>query len=308
VGGGVYRRLAALPELFSVLAVGTRNFEQAVDGGVPVKVLTHNLEALVAEPVDVVVELLGGTEPAQTLITAALRRGRNVVTANKALLADDLIRLQRLASNNAMLRYSAAVGGVMPALETIRRARKSPLSSISGVLNGTTNFILDEIANGCDFSEALLAAQQNGYAERDPKLDLDGTDAAQKLLLIARAAFDIDLPLGSIEKHGIENLEPKKIREAKNYGRITLLVAECRRESRCFVASVSPIELPLDHPLACATGVENRLLIESQNGNSWEIGGRGAGRWPTTEAVLSDLFDLRRDLINAAEEEEECVA
>jgi len=302
VGGGVYERLAALPELFSVVAVGTRN----VDGDVPVKVLTPHLEALIAEPVDVVIELLGGIEPARTLISEALRLGRSVVTANKALLATDLTKL---ASNNATLRYSAAVGGVVPALETISRARHfSSLHSISGVLNATTNFILDELANGCDLSEAIATAQQNGYAERDPKLDLDGTDAAQKLVLLARAAFDIDLPLRSIEKQGIESLNPKRIREAKNNGRVTRLVAECRRVSGGLVASVSPIELPLDHPLASVSGVENRLLIQSQNGKLWEVSGRGAGRWPTTEAVLADLFDLRRDLINAAEEEQECVA
>lgn len=309
VGGGVYQRLAALPELFSVLAVGTHNVEHAVAGGVPAKVLTPHLDALIAEPVDVVVELLGGIEPALTLVSEALRRGRNVVTANKALLAGDIARLERLASSNATLRYSAAVGAVVPALETINRVRRfSPLHSVSGVLNGTTNFILDELASGCDLPAAIHAAQQNGYAERNPKLDLDGTDAAQKLILLARAAFDIDLPLRSIEQQGIESLNINKIREARNKGRITRLVAECRRASGGFVASVSPVQVPLDHPLARTTGVENRLLIQSQTGKTWEVGGRGAGRWPTTEAVLSDLFDLRRDLITAAQEEQECVA
>lgn len=309
VGGGVYQRLAALPELFSVLAVGTRNVEQAVANGVPVKVLTPHLEALIAEPVDVVIELLGGIEPARTLISDALRLGRNVVTANKALLADDLTRLQRLASNNTTLRYSAAVGGVVTALETINHVRRfSALHSISGVLNGTTNFILDQLANGSDLPEAIKAAQRNGYTERDPKLDLDGTDAAQKLVLLARAAFDIDLPLRSIEKHGIESLNVNKIREAGNNGRITRLVAECHRTSQGITARVSPIELPFNHPLASVSGVENRLLIQSQTGKTWQISGHGAGRWPTTEAVLSDLFDLRRELINAAEEKQECVA
>lgn len=309
VGGGVYQRLAALPDLFSVLAVGTRNVRRAVDSDVPVKVLTPHLAALIAEPVDVVIELLGGIEPARTLISEALRLGRNVVTANKALLANDLARLQRLASNHATLRYSAAVGGVTPALETISRARRfSSLASISGVLNGTTNFVLDELASGSNLSEAVVAAQANGYAERDPKLDLDGTDAAQKLVLLARAAFDIDLPVRNIDKHGIASLNPNHIREARNNGRVTRLVAECRRTSKGLVASVAPVELPLDHPLACVTGVQNRLLIHSQNGKSWQVSGRGAGRWPTTEAVMSDLFDLRRDLISAAEEEQECVA
>ncbi|HEU4795730.1 MAG TPA: hypothetical protein VFT02_08875, partial [Pyrinomonadaceae bacterium] len=226
------------------------------------------------------------------------------ITANKSLLADNLAALQSIAANNDVtLRYSAAVGGVLPALETISRARNlAPLHSIYGVLNGTTNFILDQITNGCDFDDAVFAAQQNGYAERDPQLDLDGTDVAQKLILLARAAFDVSLPLHSIQKQGIENLNLPK-------GRIVRLVAECRRDPDGFVATVSPIELPFDHPLAHVNGVENRLLIESQTGRTWDVRGRGAGRWPTTESVLGDLFALRRELVvAAAEEEQECVA
>jgi len=291
VGGGVYQRLAALPEFFKVVAVGTRN--------------TAKLEALVDAPVDVVVELLGGEEPARTLISKALRRGRHVVTANKALLATDLADLQKLAAiNGASLRYSAAVGGVLPAFESISNARSSgPLHSISGVLNGTTNFVLDQLADGRSLSDAVLTAKQNGYAERNPQLDLDGTDAAQKLILLARAAFDIDLPLSSIHKRGIENVQLKKT------ARVTRLVAECRREADGLIATVSPVELPPNHPLASVSGVENRLLIQSQTGKRWEISGHGAGRWPTTEAILADLFDLRRELIrNQTAEEQECVA
>ena len=289
VGGGVYQRLTALPELFEVVGVGTRN--------------TVQLESLIEEPVDVVVELLGGEEPARTLISKALRLGRDVVTANKALLASDVASLQKLASiNGASLKYSAAVGGVLPALETIERLRREgPLQSISGVLNGTTNCILDQLARGVSLSDAVTTAKQHGYAERDPQLDLNGTDAAQKLILLARAAFDVDLPFSSIHRQGIENLDPQHLKKT------TRLVAECRRECNDFAATVSPIELELDHPLACVNGVENRLLIRSQNGQSWDVSGHGAGRWPTTEAVLADLFDLRRQTIYDATEKE-CVA
>lgn len=299
VGGGVYQRLAALPELFDVVGVGTRS----VCADVPAELLTTDLEALIAEPADVVLELLGGEEPSRTLVSKALRLGKHVITANKSLLAHDVTTLQNLAANNGVtIRYNAAVGGVVPALETISRARSTaPVQAISGVLNGTTNFILDQLANGCEFNDAVLAAQKHGYAERDPRLDLDGTDVAQKLILLARAAFDVDLPLTSIQKQGIENLH--------HNGRITRLVAECRREAHGFRATVSPIELPHDHPLAHVHGVENHLIIQFQNGKTWNVRGRGAGRWPTTEAVLADLFDLRREShINAAEEEQECVA
>ena len=291
VGGGVYQRLVALPEIFDVVGVGTRD---------------TRLDALIAEPVDVVIELLGGKDPARTLVSTALRLGRNVVTANKALLANDLTSLQSFAAKSgAALRYNAAVGGVMPALETVRRARSvGPLHSISGVLNGTTNFILDQLANGSEFSDAVTAAQKNGYAERDPQLDIDGTDVAQKLILLAREAFDIDLPLSSIKKQGIEDLKP-----SRNSDRVTRLVGECRRGPHGLVATVSPVELPLDHSLARVSGVENRLIIQSQHGGTWDVCGRGAGRWPTTEAVIADLFDLWRESNSkAVEEEQECVA
>jgi homoserine dehydrogenase len=309
VGGGVYQRLASLPEIFNVVGVGTRNVENAIAAGVPSRLITTRLEALVAEPVDVVIELLGGHEPARTLISTVLRSGRNVVTANKALLADNIATLERLASKNgASLRYSAAVGGVLPALETIARVRNlTRLHSISGVLNGTTNFILDQMASGFDFSEAVVASQRHGYAERDPQLDLNGTDAAQKLILLARAAFDLDLSLSSIQKQGIENLKADRIREAKSNGRITRLIAECRRGPHGFAATVSPVELPFDHPLARVSGVENRLIIKSETGRSWDVFGRGAGRWPTTEAILGDLFDRQRESITSAVEKE-CVA
>ena len=306
VGGGVYQRLAALPQIFEVVGVGTRNVEHAIAANVPIGLITTRLEALIAKPVDVVIELLGGHEPARTLISRTLRSGRSVVTANKALLADDVATLERLASENgASLRYSAAVGGVLPALETIGRVRSlSRLNSISGVLNGTTNFILDQFANGFNFFDAVVAAQQQGYAERDPQLDLNGTDAAQKLILLARAAFDVDLPLSAIHKQGIENLKADRIREVKSNGRITRLVAECRRGPHGFVATVSPVDLPFDHPLARITGVENRLIIKSETERAWDICGRGAGRWPTTEAILGDLFDLHREsIINAVEKE-----
>jgi len=301
VGGGVYQRLAALPEFFQVVGIGTRN----VSADVPPELITTRLEELIAEPVDVVIELLGGDEPARTLISSALRFGRNVVTANKALLATDLAPLQTLAAiNGVSLKYSAAVGGVLPALETISRARSSgPLHSISGVLNGTTNFILDQLADGLSLSDALTIAKQHGYAERDPQLDLDGTDAAQKLILLARAAFDVDLPLSAIHKLGIENLE------LNNTGCVRRLVAECRRDIDGLSATVAPVALPLDHPLTRVSGVENRLLIQSSSGKCWEISGQGAGRWPTTEAVLADLFELRRQLISSeTAAEEECVA
>jgi homoserine dehydrogenase len=233
------------------------------------------------------------------------------VTANKALLASDGFALQTLATENrARLRYSAAVGGALPALETVRRAKNlGSVRAISGVLNGTTTFILDRIAAGATFNEAVQTAQERGYAEADPQFDLNGADAAHKLILLARAAFDIELPFAAILRQGIEQLDEANLRRAKERGRTVRLVAECRRVKDGLTASVAPVELKADNPLARASGVENCLLVQPAAGSSLIVFGQGAGRWPTTEAVMADLLDLRREPgLTAPPDEEECVA
>jgi homoserine dehydrogenase len=304
IGGGVYKRLAALPHLFEVVAVGTRNVEGAISEDVPVRLITTHLEQLVdSTSADVVVELIGGLEPARTLIAAALGRGCDVVTANKALLAADTELIRLAAVRGRTIRYSAAVGGGTPALESVRVARETAtISAISGVINGTTNFILDELATGANFSFAVKRAQDLGYAEADPTLDLDGTDAAQKLILLAREAFDVDIPLTAIWRKGIDE-------QTTSQSGFVRLVAECRRVKTGFETTVTPVQLEPTHPLAQVKGVSNRLLIETTDGQVQVITGRGAGRWPTTEAVLADLIDLVAEVNSeVAVEEEECVA
>jgi homoserine dehydrogenase len=265
--------------------------------------ITTHLDELIREPVDVVIELLGGIEPARGLIKKSLQLGRAVITANKALLASEATDLEQLASfHNTTISYSAAVGGVAPVLETIRRVRTlGPIERVSGVLNGTTNFVLDELAKGVSLSDAIKQAQSRGYAEANPQYDLDGTDAAQKLILIAREAFGVDLPFNAIRRAGIEKVAPGGAQPLR-------LVADCRRSETGLEASVTPIGLELDHPLASVSGVGNRLLIQSGNGKVWNVSGHGAGRWPTAEAVVADLIDLRTESTAASVEAEECVA
>ncbi len=296
VGGGVFQRLMALPELFTVTGVGTRTPNRARAAGVPHHLITSDLEALIDKRCDLVIELIGGIKRAAELTKRALRLGRDVVSANKALLARGGHDLEALAADNGTkLRYSAAVGGVLPALETIRRARASgPLRGFSGVLNGTTNFVLDRMVAGESMSAAVQAAQEQGYAEAHPQTDLEGIDAAEKVILLARAAFDVNLPLHAIARKGLEGLNSKILRTAQEQGKAVRLVAECRRSSQRVEASVKPVDLPLSHPLAQVSGAENRLLIQPEVGEPWVVSGTGAGRWPTTEAVIADLFDIRR--------------
>ncbi|HEY4575225.1 MAG TPA: homoserine dehydrogenase [Thermoanaerobaculia bacterium] len=294
VGGGVLARLLALPALFQVTGVAVRDLRRARIPAVPRSLLTDDPAALVEGEADVVVELLGGREPARSLIARALARGRHVVTANKALLADEVEALADLAARSgASLRFSAAVGGVLPALETVRRAAASGrVRGIAGVLNGTCNFVLDRCVAGASFPDAVSLACVAGYAEADPTLDLDGSDAAQKLALLIREAFGEAVSWESIPRRGIADLDARVLAEAARKGKTVRLVASCERLETGLRASVQPFELPPDHPFAETAGAENALLVELEGGDRIRIAGQGAGRWPTTEAVMADLLDL----------------
>jgi homoserine dehydrogenase len=313
VGGGVYERLSNLPECFRIMGVGVRDTGRQRHPDVPSRLRTKELEMLIATSRDVVVELIGGIEPAFELITRALRSGRHVVTANKALIAAQGETLRTLAAANGVtIRFSAAVGGALPALEAVQQAKaRGPIRAISGVLNGTSNFILDQLAAGADFNEAVVAAQRAGYAEADPTLDLDGTDAAQKLILLARSAFGLPLTFHNIRRQGIQRLNADSLKASSDRGLRVRLVASCLRTNGGIVASVAPTELPHNHPLAAVKGAENCLLVELENGEIFTVSGTGAGRWPTTEAVLADLMELRREVCSQQESiqaEEACVA
>jgi homoserine dehydrogenase len=314
VGGGVYQRLATLPDLFTVTGVGTRTATRAQAAGVPEELITSDLENLVEGDCDVVIELVGGTTYAATLTRAALRSGHHVVTANKALMAVEGEQLLSLAAAcGVTLRYSAAVGGALPALERIDRARSDgPIRSFSGVLNGTTNFVLDQLAAGKDFASAVAAAQKAGYAEANPDFDLNGTDAAQKLILLARHAFGVYLPLAEVEREGIDQIDSQLLRQAHDEGQSVRLVASCRQEADGLKASVKPLVLSLSHTFASVRDVENRLMIEPVAGTPCVVSGKGAGRWPTAESVVADLLDIKRELQQAQaiedfEDSKECV-
>lgn len=298
VGGGVYQRILELPEMFTLTGVAVRDAARPRQPPVSRGLLTEEAKTLIEEACDVVVELIGGIELPNQLVTRALRLGRHIVTANKALLAEQEEHLQGIArENNVSLRSSASVGGAMPAREAIERAKTNgPIRSISGVLNGTTNFILDELVRGTNFQEAIASAQRLGLAEANPTLDLNGTDSAQKLVILAREAFGVSLPLRTVEREGLEGVNLKWLRAAYERGHLVRLVASCERSRDGLVAKVAPVELPPKHELALAKSADNRLLVELESGETFCVSGAGAGRWPTTEAVIADLMELRREL------------
>lgn len=295
VGGGVYHRLSALPEHFKVTGVVNLDPEKAIANGVRAEQIERDARKLIEQDCDVVVELIGGIEPAWSLIDHALRLKRHVVTANKALIAEHGRSLEVFAQKvGVSLHYSASVGGSMPALETVTSVgRSARIRSVSGIINGTCNYICDQLAKGVDFATALNTAQIEGYAEADPTLDLDGTDAAQKLILLARAAFGVDLPLTKIERKGINTLSQQDINEATRHERVHRLVAVCGPAPDGLRAKVEPVQVPTDHPFALTKGTENCLYIETEAGSTRLTRGRGAGRHATTESVIADLFDVR---------------
>lgn len=301
VGGGVLSRLLALPEQFEIAGVAVRDRAKPRLGDPPAQLFGTDWRALLARPADVLVELAGGHEPAVSAIRAALAAGRHVVTANKALLARDGGALERLAASRGVsLRYSAAVGGALPALEAVRRAaRHGRVRAVSGVLNGTTTFVLDRLAGGSSLVDAVAAAIAAGYAEADPTLDLDGTDAAQKLCLLARAAWGVAPRPERVMVRGIGALPAEVFTAAREQGRVVRLVATCVRTRRRLTARVEPVALAADDPLA-VTGAGNALRVDCDGGESIQLAAQGAGRWPTTEAVMADLFDLWRERSVAA--------
>lgn len=301
VGGGVYHRLSALPQLFEVVGVVNLDPDKAIANGIKAEQIEQDARNLIERDCDIVVELIGGIEPARSLIKRALELKRHVVTANKALMAEDAQALEDLARQSGVtLHYSASVGGSLPALEAVTAAAKTnKIRSISGIINGTCNYVCDELAKGVDFKTAVNTAQIEGYAEADPTLDLDGTDAAQKLMLLARASFGTHLPLTAIKRKGIDTLTTADLQKAKNEGRVYRLIVECRLTSNGFEASVRPVEVPSQDPFALTKGTENCLLIESETGEIKFLKGRGAGRHATTEAVIADLFDVRNELYSS---------
>lgn len=296
VGLGVQRHLVARSRRFEVVGVAVRDLDKHRGDGLPLDLFSTDPWQVLEIPSDLVIEAIGGERPASDLVAAALESGRDVVTANKAVIAGHGARLARLAeSHGVRLLYSATVGGCVPVIESVERlAARGPIRSVEGVLNATTNFVLDQVMAGSDFDSAVRLAQENGFAEADPTFDLDGTDAAHKLVIIARKAFGVDIGFDQVNRRGIDRLDPQEVRAAYEAGGIVRLVASCRRTTHGVEAEVAPVRLPADHPLAQPRNEENRVLVQPESGMPTVVEGKGAGRWPTAESVVADVLDVYR--------------
>ncbi len=292
VGRGVYEHLLRQEERFEIAAIAVRGRARHEASGVPGRLLLSLDEALEVRS-DIVVEAIGGVREAGEALARALGAGRHVVTANKAVIAERGSALAAIAERQgARLSFSAAVGGVVPVIETLRGLR-GRVAKIEGVLNGTCNFVLDRLAEGAAPDQAVAEAQTLGYAEADPTDDLSGKDAARKLTLLAREAFGETLDAEAIPRPGVGAV--RAWRPAGD-GRLGRLVASVEATENGCAAKVDLVPVEAGHPLAACRGAGNAVVITLKDGRTIELHGRGAGRWPTAESVMGDLLELWRDL------------
>jgi homoserine dehydrogenase len=291
---------------FELVGVAARDLARAAAaGGVPVGLLTDAPAHLVAGASDVIVEVMGGEEPARTLITAALTAGKAVVTANKYVVARHGAELEAIArQTRAPFRYEAAVMGGTPILRLLAEdLAGTTVSSLRGIVNGTTNYILTEMAaKGADYADALMDAQMAGYAEADPTGDVEGGDAADKLVLLARLAFGVWLDRAGVHvqrsggRPGITGVTAGDLSRANREGFAIRLLASARRQGDDgqIEAAVLPTAVPVASPLGQTNGVRNRIEIEAERLGNVAVEGPGAGGAATAAAVLADLLAVRR--------------
>jgi homoserine dehydrogenase len=267
--------------------------------GIDRDLLTTDAMGLATRPdVDIVVEVIGGIEPAHSLILAAMERGKSVVSANKALLAEHGEQIHRVASDyGADLYYEAAVAGAIPILRPLRESLAGDtVHRVMGIVNGTTNFILDRMdSSGADFSESLEEAQALGYAEPDPTADVEAFDAAAKAAILAGLAFHTRVTASDVYREGITEVTAADIASAKVLGRIVKLLAICERTDEGVAVRVHPAMIPRTHPLATVGGAYNAVFVDAKSAGQLMFYGAGAGGIPTASAVLGDIVAVARN-------------
>jgi homoserine dehydrogenase len=286
-----------LARAVTIVGVSARTRDRQRDADITPYAWFDDPVALATSPdVDVFVELMGGSEgSAKDAVEAALKAGKHVVTANKALLAEHGASLAALAAaNNAEIRYEAAVAGGIPIIKALREGlAANSITAVSGILNGTCNYILTEMdTSGRTFGDILVDAQRIGYAEADPTLDVSGADAGHKLAILSAIAFGGNPDFASLRLEGIQAIEPLDLESAKFLGRRVKLLAKAARVGHEVVASVRPTLLAAEHPLARVNGGLNAVVIDADPVGRLTMIGAGAGAGPTASAVAGDLLDL----------------
>ena len=285
-----------------LVGVAVRDLNAARSADIPRHLLTTDARSLILGA-DIVVELMGGLEPAREYLELALTSGADVITANKALLATYGPELFEIAEQvGAQLYYEAAVGGAIPIIRPLRDSLAGDrVRRILGIVNGTTNYILDRMdLQGDSLEEALAEAQRLGFAEADPAADVEGYDAAQKAAILASLAFHTTVPLDAVYREGILAITGEQVAAARKAGFVVKLLAVCERvvDAETGVEGVSarvhPALVPLDHPLAAVHGANNAVFLEAEAAGALMFYGAGAGGVQTASAVLGDVVSAAR--------------
>lgn len=268
---------------------------------IPKDILTKNSMEVIDDPeIDIIVELIGGYEPAKTYILEAISRGKNVVTANKALLATSGMEIFNLAYKRGVdIGFEGSVGGGIPIIKAVKEGLvANNILSVYGIINGTANYILSKMTHeGGKFRDVLRKAQEKGYAEADPTLDIEGIDSAHKLAILISLCFGTKIPFEDIYTEGISHISPLDIKFAKEFGYSIKLLAIAKIEGNFISARVHPTMLPQTHPLSAVDGVFNAIAIHGDSVGPTIFYGRGAGMMPTGSAVLSDIVDISRNIL-----------
>ncbi len=263
--------------------------------------LTNNAEDIIAaQDVDIVVELIGGMEPARSFLLAAIENGKHVVTANKALLSVHGKEIfQAAAQKNVEVGFEASVGGGIPVIKALKEGLvANRINRIQGIMNGTANYILSKMTDqGLPFSEVLKEAQELGFAEADPTYDVDGIDTAHKLAILMNIAYGQSVHLDNISIEGISSIEPTDIRFAKEFGYRIKLLAISHNHGDHFEARVHPTMVPEGHMLATIGGAFNGILFNGDTVGDVLLYGQGAGMMPTGSAVAADVVDIGRNIV-----------
>ena len=287
VGGGVYRRVAANSDRFEIVKILVRDVQKYIDQGYNPADLTTSFDDVLASKPDIFIDVSGPIDPALDYCKTMLGMGVHVVSANKQAIAaggQNLIDFAR--DNNAQLMFSSAAGGGMPVLEMCMRER-GRITRVEALLNGTTNYMLGEISAGKSYADALKEAQDKGFAEADPSSDVNGGDAGAKIRLIALLGFGEEIVLDDIPRDTIKNFAltgpPKGAMKR---------VATCWKDQNGFSTKLELKDLSLNNFIAQADGEEAHAIFYFEDGDEYKIRGKGAGRWPTTESVMADLFDI----------------
>jgi homoserine dehydrogenase len=317
VGSGVYKVLGRQKNNIDIIGANL-NLRKIVvkDPGkkrnlkVKKGLLTSSALEVINDPsIDVVVELIGGIEPAFSVIKKCLERGKHVVTANKLLLASYGKELFATAKkNNVDIYFEAAVAGGIPIIRPLKDSLAgNNIEKVMGIVNGTTNYILSKMtAEGASFKEVLAEAQSLGYAEANPEADVEGHDAAAKLAILASIAFNSRVTFKDVYKEGITKIEQTDILYANDIGKVIKLIALAKQSDGGIEVRVHPTMIPATHPLAAVNGVFNAVFVEGDSVGELMFYGQGAGSLPTASAVVGDIIDIGRNIVSGRSLKMEC--